>query len=72
MKKEMVTCNVSNDRCSSPAGWGINNGFSENDDRTKQARFICFACGLPACGHCSKLIEYMNFGKQRICDTCRQ
>ena len=75
MTKEMVTCNVSNDKCSAPGGWqigGLGGPTGANTDKTKQARFECFACGLPVCGRCSKVIEYMNYGKQRICDKCRE
>ena len=75
MAKEMVTCNVSTGRCSAPAGWqvgGLGGGCAVNSDRRKQARYTCFACGLPVCGRCSKLVEYLHFGKQRICGICRE
>ena len=74
MAKEMVTCSVVNDKCSAPAGWqvgGLGGGCASNEDRRKQARYECFACGLPVCGRCSKLVEYLHYGKQRICDNCR-
>ncbi len=75
MIKEMVVCSVSNDNCSAPASYrvgGLGGGYAENDDRRKQARYECFVCGLPVCGRCSKLIDYLNYGKQRICDNCRE
>lgn len=74
MIKEMIACSVANDMCSAPAGYqigGLGGGYYVNDDRRKQARFECFACGLPVCGRCSKSIEYLDYGKQRLCDNCR-
>jgi len=72
MTVEMVTCNVSNDKCSAPAGYRVGGGCAINDDRRKEARFECFACGLPVCGRCSKIRQYLHYGKQRICDNCQQ
>jgi len=72
--KEMFVCSVVNDTCSAPAGYqvgGLGGGCAVNDDRRKQARFECYACGLPVCGRCSKVIDYLSYGKQRICDDCR-
>ncbi len=73
MIKEMVTCNVSGGNCSAPVGYGISGcGYAPNDDKRKQAHYECFKCGLPVCGRCSKLIDYLDYGKQRICDNCRE
>ena len=72
--KEMVTCNVSDNNCSAPASFqvgGLGGGISPNNDRRKQARFNCFACGLPICGRCSSTLEYLDYGKQRICNNCK-
>lgn len=73
--KEMITCSVANENCTAPAGWqcgGLGGGIAVNTDRKLQARYECFACGEPVCGKCAKLIDYMNYGRQRICDICRE
>ena len=74
MLKEMITCSVANNNCSAPAGWqcgGLGGGHYENDDRRQQARFECFACGNPVCGRCSRKVQYLLYGKQRICNNFR-
>ena len=71
----MVVCSVVNDNCSSPAGWqvgGLGGGIAINNNKKTQARYECFACGLPVCGRCSKITKYLGYGEQRICDKCRQ
>jgi len=71
--KEMISCSVANSNCSAPAGWqcgGLGGGTFENNDKKKQARLKCFSCGLPVCGRCSRVIDYLWYGKQRICDNC--
>ena len=72
--KKMVTCSVVGERCTAPAGWqvcGVWGGYAPNDDRRRQAKYECFACGLPVCAKCTRLIDYYNYGKQRICNVCR-
>ena len=74
-KNEMVTCGVANENCSAPAAWGVGGslmtGYYENEDRRKQAKFECFVCGEPVCGRCSRVVDYLTYGKQRVCDNCR-
>ncbi len=69
----MRACVVSNDNCLAPAGYqcGGLGGMSGENDRAN-CRLTCFACGEPVCSKCSKKIEYYHYGKQRICDNCRE
>jgi hypothetical protein len=66
-------CNMANQDCEAPAGRGGSFGHYTNDySRGNGARFNCYSCGLPVCGKCSKVVKYMSFGRQRICDNCRE
>lgn len=31
----------------------------------------CFSCGLPVCGSCSNLTQYLRYGRRRICANCQ-
>ena len=31
---------------------------------------MCFCCGLPTCGACSKKVEYHGYGIKRLCANC--
>lgn len=37
-----------------------------------KTRAECFACGLPACPACSRVREYYNYGKKRVCFNCME
>ena len=72
-KRVIIHCSVSGDKCSSPAGYRIGGlGGACGENEYTHAIFECYACGQPVCGRCSKNIEYLNYGKQRICDNCRE
>jgi hypothetical protein len=30
----------------------------------------CFACSLPVCENCSIVVDYLDYGEQRICHAC--
>lgn len=67
------SCHVSNDNCECPAGIGGSYGhYINNYSNGGGAKFNCFACGQSVCGNCSKIYEYYNFEKQRICDDCAE
>ena len=59
--KDVPTCSVVNENCTSPA----------NQEPPKvPARGVCFACGQPVCARCSRRISYLHYGRKRICDNC--
>ena len=31
---------------------------------------MCFSCGLPTCGPCSRKVEYWDYGIKRLCVNC--
>src|SRR5512139_3921673 len=65
-------CNVANNDCEAPAGFGNTYGVYVNDYHGGNgAKYTCYRCGLPVCGKCSKVMQYMGYGKQRICDNCQ-
>ena len=41
-----------------------------NLDPPERARCTCFACGLPVCSACSRIRDYLWYGRKRICKTC--
>ena len=61
-------CNVSNNGCVSPAGYGVGVMVGENDRAF--CRLTCFACGLPVCRKCSRKIGWYNYGIQLVCENC--
>ena len=63
-------CHVANQGCRAPAGYGCYSGCSDETGRPPYARCKCFACGLPVCSNCSKIVKYKRYGKRRLCDTC--
>lgn len=65
--REIETCNVVDDGCAAPAGYGCAGGIAVG---TRAARCECFACGMPVCGNCSRRRAYGNHGIRRICNTC--
>ena len=70
MKKVKEYCSVSGENCIAPAGYG--GGYGVIDNTGRPARLVCFSCGLPVCSKCSKKVDYMTYGKQYICDSCRR
>lgn len=58
--KEKNCCSVVGEDCVSPA----------NLETIRNIKTTCFACGLPACVQCSKIISYYNFGQKRLCNYC--
>jgi hypothetical protein len=56
-----VTCDVilNTKACVAPPG-----------SRETSIRSVCFACGKHACTSCSKIRDYLTYGKRRICNDC--
>lgn len=57
--KEKESCNVIWDGCLQPPA------FADSDCKEE-----CFACGYNVCTNCSALMQYRNYGRQRICFNC--
>lgn len=60
-------CSIANAECRSPAS----GGYGWTSHRGTTAR--CFSCGDPCCTDpgCSLVLDYMAYGKKRICDNCQ-
>ncbi len=64
-------CEVSNDNCLAPAGYQVGSlGCAVNP--SAHARLTCFACGCAVCSRCSRKINYLWYGRQTVCDRCRE
>lgn len=33
---------------------------------------MCYACGMPACKKCSSIINYLRYGRRRVCNKCQE
>jgi hypothetical protein len=56
-------CSVVDSRfCEAPANYaGHSNG---------SAKHTCFVCCSHVCKNCSLIVDYYNYGKQRLCHNC--
>lgn len=54
------TCCVADQYCKSPS----------NLEPPIHINSKCYCCGQPVCVNCSLVIEYLDYGKQRICHNC--
>ncbi len=55
-------CCVADQFCEAPANL-------ESSDRPAKLP-VCFACGESVCGPCSLRVEWMGFGRHRVCHSC--
>jgi hypothetical protein len=55
-------CSVVDSDCDAPANF--------EGKTSDSAKLTCFADGEPVCGKCSLIVDYYNYGKQRLCHRC--
>lgn len=52
-------CHVADQFCTAPPVWAYSHTRGE-----------CYRCGEPTCTKCSLRVDYLRYGRQRICHNC--
>ncbi len=66
--EEIETCSVVLGGCTAPAGYAVGGGVVSGEEA---AEYVCYECGEPVCGACSRLDSTYTEGKTvRRCGNC--